>query len=81
MAWLSQANVLPRVISTSLSSILPMINEGTFLAPLYDRLNAICLDLRDVEPSGVRCEGRLYESRSAAPVHDLRPSPTTCPTH
>ena len=80
MAWLAQNNIRPRVISTSLGSILPMIGAGNFLAPLYYRLNAICLDLRDVEPSGVRCDvPPHHDSRSAPPVPDLEPSPFNSP--
>jgi hypothetical protein len=71
MAWLSQTDVLPRVISTSLGSVLPMISAGIFLAPLYYRLNTICLDLRQVEASAIRSEVPLHHRRpigAALPV-------------
>ena len=68
MEWLTQTNVPSRVISTSQGSILPMISEGAFLAPLYYRLNTICLDLRQAEPFDLRCEIPLHHEHETVPV-------------
>lgn len=68
MGWLTQANVPPRVISTSQGSILPMISAGAFLAPLYYRLNTICLDVRQAEPLNLRCEIPQHHKQQTLPV-------------
>ena len=68
MRWLTQTNVPPRVISTAQGSILPMISEGAFLAPLYYRLNTICLDVREAEPAHLRCEIPLHREQETVPV-------------
>jgi len=49
MAWLAQSKLPPRVISTAQESIFVMVEAGRFLAPLYYRLNVICLDATEGE--------------------------------
>ena len=53
MTWLAQCKRPPRVISTAQESILVMIGAGRFLAALYYRLNVICLDVAEVQPSNL----------------------------
>jgi hypothetical protein len=43
--WLVQADHRPRVISTSRTSMLPMIDAGMFIESLYYRLNVLRFDL------------------------------------
>ncbi len=51
MTWLAHCKRPPRLISTAQESILVMIGAGRFLAALYYRLNVICLDVTEVQPS------------------------------
>lgn len=45
MQWLDAAEPHPRVISTSTVRLTPLVAEGTFLKPLYYRLNLFYVEV------------------------------------
>ena len=45
LRWLERATGRTQVISTTSTSLLPRVQDGTFVDTLYYRLNTICLDV------------------------------------
>jgi hypothetical protein len=43
--WLERAAGRTQVVSTTPVALLPLVQNGTFLARLYYRLNTVCVDL------------------------------------
>ena len=43
--WMHLTKGVTQVISTSASSVLPLVDRGAFLRMLYYRLNTICVEL------------------------------------
>ena len=43
--WLERTAGRTQVISTTPTPVLPLVQEGTFLARLYYRLNTVCVDV------------------------------------
>jgi hypothetical protein len=43
--WLERAAGRTQVVSTTAVALLPLVQNGTFLARLYYRLNTVCVDL------------------------------------
>jgi hypothetical protein len=49
LTWLDGATTRVQIISTTARPILPLIESGAFLAPLYYRLNTVCVDVTTSE--------------------------------
>ena len=45
LRWLERATGQTQVVSTASTSLLPRVQEGTFIDTLYYRLNTVCLDV------------------------------------
>jgi len=45
LAWLERAAGQTQVVSTTATSLLPLVQAGGFLARLYYRLNTVCVDV------------------------------------
>jgi hypothetical protein len=45
LGWLEQSDRAAQVVSTSLESLLPRVEAGTFIDTLYYRLNTICVEV------------------------------------
>ena len=45
LRWLERATGRTQVVSTTSTSLLPRVQDGTFVDTLYYRLNTVCLDV------------------------------------